>query len=134
MAYKDKEKQRQANKEAAQRRRDKAKGMTKGRQGTDTSVIPERATEIANVIPKTKPEDVVLEGITMTEFHRKCAASDEMRQMKDDIIIEALTGKPKAHDPAVQEIWDRRNAQGQAGGYSHEAKPKDYPQTQRPMT
>jgi len=33
MAYKDKEKQKQANREAAQRRRDKAKGMTKGMTG-----------------------------------------------------------------------------------------------------
>jgi hypothetical protein len=44
MAYKDKEKQREANKEAAQRRRDKLKGMTQA-DSVATSVIPE------NVIP-----------------------------------------------------------------------------------
>lgn len=39
MTYKDKEKQKEANKQAAQRRRDKAKGMTEGMMVTP-EVIP----------------------------------------------------------------------------------------------
>lgn len=44
-----------------------------------------------------------------------------------------ITSGITATDPAVQAIWDRRNAQGQAAGYSAVASSEDYPQTQRPM-
>ncbi len=41
--------------------------------------------------------------------------------------------KPRATDPDVQVIWDGRNAQGQAAGYSAKAQSEDYPQTQRSL-
>ena len=48
MAYKDKDRQKQANKQAAQRRRDRAKGMTK--------VIPVTSVTPENVILTVTPE------------------------------------------------------------------------------
>ncbi len=59
MAYKDKEKQKETDRRRQQRRRDaiKAKGVTMA--GCD-------------------------EGVTMAEFHRKCAASDEMTSQEFD--------------------------------------------------
>ncbi len=59
------------------------------------------------------------------------------KEMAEDIksaIDGAVFGvKPRATDPDVQTIWDGRNAQGQAAGYSAKAQSEDYPQTQRPM-
>ncbi len=64
MPYKDKDKQKEANKSAAQRRRDKAKGMTgithKG------MTIPERHTQ--NVTPE---QGVTLKPIPFAEPKRK---------------------------------------------------------------
>ena len=71
MSYKDKDKQRAANKAAAKRRRDKVKGMT-------------------GMTPKGMTNEGMTQGVTMSEFHAKCAASDEMQSAKDDVIIKAF--------------------------------------------
>ena len=54
MGFKDENKQREANRQAAQRRRDKVKGMTQGmtnqgmtRQGVEPNVIPDRPANFA---------------------------------------------------------------------------------------
>ncbi len=121
MAYKDKEKQKQADRIRQQRRRDanKAKGVTK----PDNSHTPIVTPEQTNVIPLEWPEnEVTPSGARLLEevFGKGLLETG----LPDD--------KPRATDPDVQDIWDRRNAQGQAGGYSHNAESKDYPQTQRP--
>ena len=49
MSYKDPEKQKEANKEASQRRRDKVKGMTQGMTGIDLPPLV-----LANIIATAK--------------------------------------------------------------------------------
>ncbi len=112
MAYKDKEKQKQANKEASQRSRDKVKGMT-------LNDIGGSGIAMENVIPE---QDVTPEqGKLLEEVFGKALLETGL---PDD--------KPRATDLGVQAIWDGRNAQGQAGGYSDNATPEDYPQIQKP--
>lgn len=51
MSYKDKEKQKEANRLASQRRRDKAKGMTSYPDKSHTLVTPSGETSYSGVIP-----------------------------------------------------------------------------------
>ncbi|KKM78997.1 hypothetical protein LCGC14_1354360 [marine sediment metagenome] len=98
--YKDKEKQKEANREAMRRKR---QGITK-----TEPVIP---NVLSSVIP---------EGSAGTPDSGHATTIPNF-------------GQPKAIEPGVQAIWDRRNAQGQAACYSRDARPEDYPQLQRPM-
>lgn len=71
MAYKDKDKQKQANKEAAQRRRDKAKGMTHNvtermykanKQGMTKGMTPAGMTA-KGMTPDLPPDDELFAGL-----------------------------------------------------------------------
>lgn len=98
MAYKDKEKQKEAVRQAVRRHRKRMEGITHSNATVIPSVIPEQNIPGPRVIP-----------------------AEEMLQ------------RPQAFPPNVQAIWDGRNAQGQAAGYSEQATAEDYPQIQRPM-
>lgn len=102
MAYKDKEKQKQAVRQAVRRSRARQQGITSG-SFCVIPVIPDQASAVIPKAPMFK-----LYGTT------------------------PLGAKPRASDSSVQAIWDKRNAQGQPAGYSEQATDKDYPQTQRP--
>ena len=114
MAYKDKEKQREANRLA--QAKFKAKGITEkvlpGQGITEPIVIPE-------VIPK-EPE--VIDGKYNPEYlpggkyYKGCCYQDE----HGNWTVrggQPATCKVKADCPEVQAIWDRRTGQGQPDVY-----------------
>lgn len=103
--YKDKDKQKEANKEAMRRYR-KAEKQRKEREGITSPAFA--------VIPKQ--DSPTVQAIKM-------AAK----------LVKIAKDRPKATSPAVQAIWDKRNAQGQPASYSYDATPKDYPRIQRPL-
>lgn len=83
MAYKDKDKQREAQRERTRRYRAKQKGVTsKGVTGKGVTITTETVKQAIKGLPDYDPV------------------------------------KPKALDPEVQAIWDRRNAQGQPTIYT----------------
>ena len=130
MAYKDPDKQKQANREAAQRRRDRAKGMTQTHeQGmTQQEITP---THIEGMTKANPMPIIPYRNVIPKQDTTKIEALTKI--LTDTLGMPAVVAiKPKASNPAVQAIWDRRNAQGQAGGYSEQAVAEDYPQTQRP--
>jgi len=110
MTYKDKEKAREASKE--RQRRYKAKQKALLNEGV-TEALPQGVT-------------VILKA----EQHVGASQIGDVQALYKETGSKA---KPRASDPDVQAIWDKRNAQGQAAYYDEQAKPEDYPQTQRPM-
>ncbi len=172
MAYKDKEKQKQASKERQRRYRvwKASGGVTKGvtSEGVTSKALLKPviskaehhvgASQIKDVRAlhkeigqQTKPEQANVipeQGVTpeqgelLEEIFGKDLLETGLPDDKPRTIAEAgwKQGKGlvttevglRAIDPDVQTIWDRRNAQGQAGGYSAKAQSEDYPQTQRP--
>lgn len=137
MAYKNKEKQKEANKEAAQRRRDKVKGMAIAAEGITKWTKEEVVIPDERHTPNVIPNKVTVETFNKTNDGKDlCRVTPEEAEHLEDIFGKELLESGLPDDKpvnAVQAIWDRRNAQGQAGGYSHDAQPEDYPQTQKPM-
>jgi len=126
MTYKDKEKAREASKE--RQRRYKAKQKALLNEGV-TEALPQGVTEaLPQGVTEALPQGVTV--ILKAEQHVGASQIGDVQALYKEIGSKA---KPRASDPDVQAIWDKRNAQGQAAYYDEQAKPEDYPQTQRPM-
>ncbi len=102
--YKDKDKQKQANKVANKRYRDKLKGITQGESERDT-VIPcdiERDT--------SKPAHEVGSGCTKSDWHTpkgKAILDDMMSQLNDIEPPEQLKRKPLPGDEGYQGVCQK---------------------------
>ena len=108
--YKDPDKQREANRQASQRKRDR-KGMTQGM--TNEGMMPEGMTKQGMTV-KSSPSNVIPrrgkdEGVTITTkgLHKL--------NLMADVINEQVLGKKRGHDikcfedlpPDVQQTIDR---------------------------
>lgn len=72
--YKDKDKQREANRQASQRRRDKRKGMTK--QGVTTEGMTQGVTSYIGCVPETKDTGVTFRPDCVTCEHMVDGGND----------------------------------------------------------
>ncbi len=146
--YKDKEKQASKERQRRYRAWKASGGVTKGvtSEGVTSKALPEP------VISKTEQHVGASQIKDVRALHKGIGQQTNVTPLewpenevtpKGARLLEEVFGKnlletglpddkPRATDLNVQTIWDRRNAQGQAGGYSANAEPKDYPQTQRP--
>ena len=114
MMYKDKDRQREANKTAQAKRRAKKQGMTqisKGMTNNTLNVIPTNTTVTPGVIPIT---------LTDAKAMRTVGTPDEPLTRQELIHRHKHA---KASDADVQAIWDRRNQQGQPACYTSPGQP-----------